>query len=188
MADLTYQPLVYMKQGSTELVIASSGLATIESGGSLDVQSGGGIDVQSGGDITVEDGGKIIYPVTGCTSSSIGSTTLTTLPADGLSIVMTTAAAGQRLLYLTAPYKGASKYIHFIDGSTGVVVYIDTQTAGATVIQSTGTGSTMGLIIWEGTTNDAPPAMIHLVGLSTTRWVALEMHPATGFTFASTSS
>jgi hypothetical protein len=186
MADLTYQPLVYKKQGSTEFVVASSGLLTIESGGSVDLESGGGIDVQSGADITVESGGKLIFPVTGCTSSDSGSTTLKTLPADGLSIIETSGDV--RCLYLSAPYPGAQKFIKFTDGSTGAHIYIDTQTAGATIIESTGTGSTMGLLIWEGTTNDAPPALVHLVGFSTTKWVLIQARPSSGFVLASTSS
>lgn len=35
MADATYQPKVYFKQGSNELVVASGGKITIESGGSV---------------------------------------------------------------------------------------------------------------------------------------------------------
>ena len=40
MADATYQPTVYKKQGGTELVIASGGTLTLESGGVLALQSG----------------------------------------------------------------------------------------------------------------------------------------------------
>ena len=51
MADTTYQPNVYMKQGGDTLVVAS--------GGSIDVESGGDMDVQSAGTITVASGGLI---------------------------------------------------------------------------------------------------------------------------------
>ena len=37
MADATYTPKVYMKQGGEELVVASGGSLTVESGGSLSV-------------------------------------------------------------------------------------------------------------------------------------------------------
>ena len=36
MADATYQPLVYRKQGGNELVVASGGKITLESGGQFD--------------------------------------------------------------------------------------------------------------------------------------------------------
>lgn len=35
MADATYQPLVYRKQGGNELIVASGGVIDVESGGSL---------------------------------------------------------------------------------------------------------------------------------------------------------
>jgi len=40
MADTTYQPKVYKKQGANELVVASGGTLTVESGGLLDLQTG----------------------------------------------------------------------------------------------------------------------------------------------------
>lgn len=43
MADATYSPLVYMKRGGDEQVIADGGKQTVESGGSIDVVSGGKI-------------------------------------------------------------------------------------------------------------------------------------------------
>jgi len=39
MADETYQPKVYRKQGGDELVVASGGKITVESGGELDLKS-----------------------------------------------------------------------------------------------------------------------------------------------------
>lgn len=42
MADVTYQPKVYRKQGGDSLVVASGGLVTVESGGSI-VHSGGAV-------------------------------------------------------------------------------------------------------------------------------------------------
>lgn len=41
MADATYQPSVYRKQGGNEQVVASGGKLTVESGGIIDVESGG---------------------------------------------------------------------------------------------------------------------------------------------------
>lgn len=39
MADATYQPLVYRKQGGDEMVVASGGKITVESGGEIDLES-----------------------------------------------------------------------------------------------------------------------------------------------------
>lgn len=39
MADATYQPKVYRKQGGDELVVASGGSITVESGGALDLEN-----------------------------------------------------------------------------------------------------------------------------------------------------
>lgn len=42
MADATYQPAVYRKQGGNELVVASGGTLTIESGATVTVAAGSG--------------------------------------------------------------------------------------------------------------------------------------------------
>lgn len=57
MADATYQPKVYKKQGGDELVVAASGAINIESSGALNFESGSAFTVESGGDIAVESGG-----------------------------------------------------------------------------------------------------------------------------------
>lgn len=41
MADATYNPKVYRKQGGDELVVASGGEITVESGGNIDLSAGG---------------------------------------------------------------------------------------------------------------------------------------------------
>jgi hypothetical protein len=47
MADVTYQPLVYRKQGGDEFVVASGGKITVESGGEIVVDSGGILNTES---------------------------------------------------------------------------------------------------------------------------------------------
>ena len=142
MADATYYPLVYMKQGSTEMV------------------------VQSGGRITMETGGEMVWPVTGATGSASGSTTLTTLTNTGLSFI--TSSGDVRKLTLDTPVEGCVKDLFITAGSTGTVIYISAGTAG---FLTTGGDSTAHLIVWEGTTNSADAAHIRLVGKSTSRWV-----------------
>lgn len=70
MADATYQPAVYRKQGGNELVVASSGLITVESGGDINLESGGDINLASGSRINVSAGGGIFSPVTYTTVAS----------------------------------------------------------------------------------------------------------------------
>lgn len=48
MADASYQPKVYKKQGGNELVVASGGKITVESGGEIEYQSGSTKDDQGG--------------------------------------------------------------------------------------------------------------------------------------------
>jgi len=40
MADATYTPLVYMKQGGSQMVVAASGTIKVETGGSIVPNSG----------------------------------------------------------------------------------------------------------------------------------------------------
>ena len=76
MADVTYQDLIYRKQGATEFVVASSGILNVESGGELDVNSGGTLDVtgtvsvNSGGVVAIDDGGYLTMPVASDDSSA----------------------------------------------------------------------------------------------------------------------
>lgn len=47
MADATYSPKVYRKQGGDELVVASGGIITVESGGSIVVKAPGALNFSS---------------------------------------------------------------------------------------------------------------------------------------------
>jgi len=61
MADATYQPKTYRKQGGDEFVVAASGAITVESSGDIDIESGGQIDVESGGRVDFESGGILDF-------------------------------------------------------------------------------------------------------------------------------
>jgi hypothetical protein len=173
-----------MKQGSTELVIASSGLATIEAGGSLDVESGGGIDVQSGGDITVESGGAIVWPVSDCTSSVAGSTALAAFANSGISFVC--SSADERKFEIGTPYPGAVKVLFETVPSLGSVHYYSVTTDAG--ILTTAAASTAHLLIAEATTATGKAGWAMLFGLSTSRWILGPHSPDTGWVLASTSS
>lgn len=182
-ADPTYQPLVYKNQGSTELVVASSGLITIEDGGSMDVESGGGIDIQSGGDITVESGGAIVFPASGATSSAVGSTTLTEFANCGVSFVC--SAGDVRKFEIADPTLGAMKFLFQSAGSTAMCYYFSAGDAG---FVTTSGASTAHLLINEGTTSGAQSAWCLLFGLSTSRWLVGPKVPSSQWVIASTSS
>lgn len=207
-ADESYYPLVYMQQGSTELVIASSGLVTVEDGGKVTAESGGYMELQSGGYleiegggyvtiaadgyitlasdayITVGSGGEIRHYVSGATSSASGSTTLSTLTNDGFSWI--TSSGDARKLYLTAPYAGALKFIHFTAGTTGTYIYIDAEGVSTGTYFNVGGNSTHRYLIREGTTSSAAAADLILVGHSTSLWHVA--YKTTGWTAADTSS
>jgi len=64
MADTTYQPAVYRKQGGEELVVADGGKILVESGGTIEVESGGTMTIADGafavGDLALTTGSIII--------------------------------------------------------------------------------------------------------------------------------
>lgn len=89
MADGTYSPKVYRKQGGDEIVVADDGIIRVESGGSILMESGGFIGPST---------------ATG-PAASIAQTTTTAvaISATGVSIInaILTALAGARILTAT---------------------------------------------------------------------------------------
>ena len=94
MGSETYNALVYAKQGSTEFVVASSGLMTVESGGS----------------IIIADGAKIKNPVVSDTSG-------TALSNYGMSVLVNGSSAPTTFT-MDAPVAGVTKIISG-DGTFG---------------------------------------------------------------------
>ena len=64
MSDATYQPKVYRKQGSDELVVADGGTITVESGGTIEIESGGALTIADGAleapDIALAQGSVLV--------------------------------------------------------------------------------------------------------------------------------
>lgn len=97
MADSSYIAKVYMKQGSTELVVASGGVETVESGGR----------------IAIQDGGFISFP-------KVTEVVGTAADAFGLSICGSTKV--KKIYTLGAPKAGVLKAIEFtVTSATGYV-------------------------------------------------------------------
>ena len=155
MADETYQPLVYRKQGSTEFVVASSGLITVESGGKVELVSGGYINAASGGYINVEDGGYIAQPVVADTSSAALASNGVSTIENGSSVLFTVT--------MDAPVAGVSKFISFGSGfGTSAICYLD---LGAAVTVLSSAASTERYMSVKGS-----QTWVNLIGLSATVW------------------
>ncbi len=61
MADTTYQPKIYRKQGGDEFVVANGGAITVESGGDVNIESGGGMTAEDGSVFDVAENGSLGY-------------------------------------------------------------------------------------------------------------------------------
>ena len=91
MADTTYQPKVYRKQGGEELVVADGGKILVESGGTIEVESGGIMSIIDGafavGDLALTTGSLIL--------GAAGKGAALDMKADGAILIGngTTAAA-----------------------------------------------------------------------------------------------
>lgn len=149
MADATYQPKVYRKQGGAEQIIASGGTQTVESGGAITVDSGATLTVN--GTLALGTGATVTLPVV---AESEGST----MANSGISTIGGTSA---HTWFLAPPVAGAYKII--------CVTAASTSSGGAQTID---TGSS--LITFDGTDKDELVCEgvqgVVLVGLSTTRW------------------
>jgi hypothetical protein len=156
MADETYGPLVYMKQGAAELVVASSGIVTIESGGGLDIESGGDIDVASGGHVDIADGGYLVVPVVSDTSSAA-------LSNFGVSVINVDSSAPTTFT-IDAPIPGVVKHVYIDNGiSASGIAYIS---AGVPIMSSASSTNSFLRV-------DTLDSRVTLVGLGTTAWLML---------------
>ena len=132
MADATYQPKVYRRQGGNVFVVASTGQVLVESGGGIEVDSGGriGLDatmtvasggiitVASGGLIDVADGGQITVPVA-------TETTAADLSNFGISVVTQgTTATGANTYTIAAPAVGTLKWLSATAANTSEHILI----------------------------------------------------------------
>lgn len=116
MADASYQPGVYRKQGGNELVVAATGTLTVESGGTVAIASGGILtgnparrtaksvwfNLDNGSGVTVDDviiknskaitlvGAKIVY-VDATTGTVAAATVSLGTTVGGVDLVAATA-------------------------------------------------------------------------------------------------
>ena len=135
MADLTYQPKVYLKQGTGSgqpdtQVIADGGNQNVESGGDINIESGGNIKIESGGffyvnglQITSQQLQQTLYDSIRkqVVAGAVGSTVLSTLnlPASiGLLIISMTSNVAAGSFWLTSVIQGREVILQMYAGST----------------------------------------------------------------------
>jgi len=167
MADNSYQPKVYRKQGGAEFVVASSGAVTVESGGSVNLQSGGTVAVASGAYIPVSSGGQIAVPVTMSTATDEG------IPNFGMCTINSSGAAGDCRTVAAPTRAGLVLDLVANSGTTiGVNVCVASATSNVDItIESSGVSQS----VWEiiGSTQSA-----RFVSANTSQWFVVG--PITG--------
>ena len=161
MADATYQPKVYRKQGGAEFVVASSGAVTVESGGQIDLESGGRLDVESGGYIPISSGGQMAIPVTSSTSNDAP------IPNYGLCVIRAAAATASDCREVAAPTR-AGLVLHLVANcaATGVNVCVASGTSLADIIIRDQSGTEKP--IWQ--LGKASTQKVTLVSANTSEW------------------
>ena len=129
MADASYQPKVYRKQGGDESVVADGGTHTVESGGTLSLEAGAtftnAATQANSGTITNTGDGQFIDSLTVASTEQV-------LPAYGISLIGSTADATTMEYGLNRPGTvGVRKtLICRTAGSTGTVSVISATAAG----------------------------------------------------------
>lgn len=182
---MPFQPLVYRQLGGNELVVASSGLITVQAGGqltmnssNLNVNSGGNLIVGSSGVLTVASsgvmsiatGGQVALPVT------TQATTSGTITNFGLTLIGTTIADGYTLA--DPDRAGLLKAIFCtIHGATTVVSTVTTASTNVTIgATSDGTATIRRVLNFT----NAGQAIV-LISSSTTAWVVVANVNTVGF-------
>jgi len=101
MADDTYMPLVYMKQGGDEQVVASGGTITVEDGGS----------------ITLE----VVADTTAANMANAGISSIANASSDLSTFILDAPAAGVSK-YVSCDGTFGSTAIGYIDAGSGVSI------------------------------------------------------------------
>jgi len=165
MADATYQPAVYRKQGGNEQVIASGGTLTVESGGAFTVDSGGTVTnagtlantsaIANTGTITNSSDGQIRDTVT-------AKSTAQTLDNYGVSLIGSTSAGALAYKIKKPSAAGQHKYLTVRKSTAG----------GLTIVSATGTNAcSFNYAKSKITVKTATQGLsLHLLAASSTTW------------------
>jgi hypothetical protein len=136
MADTTYQPKVYRKQGGEELVVADGGIIRVESGGSIISESGAIMTLPDValevGDLALEDA-KIIVGNAAGKAAAVTPTGDVTITNAGVTAI----GAGKVTSSMLA--NGAGVAALLTAGLGGSQTVIKTETGAKTIVAAHGT-------------------------------------------------
>lgn len=180
MADTSYQPKIYHKQGGDHLVVANGGEIELESGSKVDIQSGGEIEGLSGGIFDAQEGfsffldGEAVlaeklknYALSGMTLTnyvslvSIQAVSVMT-PAYGIVFFSYAAGCSKVSADLPLPSIGAYLILHFSGMVSNAAMSLRTQSAGAVASVSCQSlfGSNISTIYVAASTAGHPGRMV----------------------------
>jgi len=139
MADATYAPKVYKKQGGNQLVVASGGTLSVESGGTLDVASGATFSVGDGtqavGDFALARGSVVVGNASGVGSALDGKGSGKVLVGDGTDVASVAISGDATLAANGALTVATVNGVKFARGQHTTVAASDTVATGlATVV------------------------------------------------------
>ncbi len=140
MSDASYNANVYTKQGSTELVVDSSGLITVE--GTLSISTGGtqtinGTQTISTGATQTVNGTLAMGSSATFQHAAIVETTGVNINNSGYSFVGSTTGTTVQLYTLDAPATGGVKYIYCSNASATGFVNVETGSTAITFGETT---------------------------------------------------
>lgn len=145
MADATYQPKVYRKQGGDTQVVASGGDIAVESGGIVDIQTGGALKFNAV-DKTAALAAAVATPVAGVVAGYKVARSAAPVALDGgnpTSVahgLTTCVAAFVQLVGSAAPALSTSVLTAVINGANiDVYAWKPTGAGDTTLTASTGT-------------------------------------------------
>jgi len=159
MADTSYMPAVYRKQGGNEMVVASGGDITVESGGDIEVESGATIDIQSGATLELDAGSAFSIGGTSILTSDVFnmlyslhrhvtikpstaelSVSVLTYPYGVIAIGQAATGFSKLSIKLPAPSLGHQLWIDgmLLDGDANLSIYAQSAGGSATLFAPSG--------------------------------------------------
>ena len=154
---MSYNDGIYMEQGAKKMVVTSSGELEIESGGLLDIQAGA----------------KFTVPVESLSTATTGSA----MAANGMSVISATKTA--KTFTLGTPVAGMKKKIVCTNATATGKISVNMGSSDRTF-----DGTNWVYDFLKG--SDAIPTIVHLICLTTGRWIETYRSVADGTTLAST--
>lgn len=172
MADLSYVPKVYTKQGGATQVVASGGALNVESGATQTVESGGVLNVASGGALQLA--GVDVTTSLAANKARSSGTQYETVAAAGANqgnaaamsadFVLVTAADGTKGVILPVPVAGR---VLMLKNNVNAVLKVYPNSGGQ--INAVGADNAMSLAALVGAV---------FVASSATQWFTIPLLPS----------